>query len=518
MSLSESDFLDDQIRNNVSIDLPPDIDRRLRGQLAEFRSRLEAATPQRAAMSIAPDWTRRGWVLGTVAAAAAALVSMAIMLWPRDSFAEVVAAVLNQAWVHVRVMEADQCIYELWFSPTKNVLALRQPGSIEFEDYRLQVYDSYDPNARVLYHGPVVWRSKATGFDSLAAAMTVLLQDERTIEKPLAHLDFLGPERAKMRVLDQRVEKVSEQGHAWLDYRLTVNSPRSTLPIRMFFRVDAVTKLPQLCRVESRRDDKAAIVERRFDFPQNGPADIYDLGVPKATKLVDRVPAGDLKRILETLRADRVRMDDYRAVFVMQLDMDYVWWAELPNIFYRKGARFRADYCGGSIGDLPAVKRPAEGLDLDKWWLERTKLFRFYPGYVLRDSTLYSSITKSVTDRDGSQHQDIVSVQRTNFGNNPDEIYPADYSMRPEFACRPPLGIGDPHMEPTLDMHPTEGPAGCILLDVWHTRTKDRINEKGIGIPDGTRYWLDPERDYIVMRCDLISATRRGKRMSTSAT
>jgi hypothetical protein len=122
------------------------------------------------------------------------------------------------------------------------------------------------------------------------------------------------------------------------------------------------------------------------------------------TKVIDRVPTGDLKRILETLRTGRVRMDDYRAVFVNQLDMDYVWWAELPIIFYRKGSKFRVDYRGGSTGDLAAVKRPAEGTDLSKWWFERTKFFRLYPGYVLRDSTLDSSITKSVTDPDGSQH------------------------------------------------------------------------------------------------------------------
>jgi hypothetical protein len=102
-------------------------------------------------------------------------------------------------------------------------------------------------------------------------------------------------------------------------------------------------------------------------------------------------------------------------------------------------------------------------------------------------------------------------VHRTNFGNNPDEIYPADYSMRPEFACRPPLGVGDQHMEPVLDMHPTEGPPGCVLLSVRHTSAKDRINEQGMGSPDGCRYWLDPERDYIVMRSDSIRRDEQGQ-------
>jgi len=510
MNLSENDLIDEQIRNGVASDLPPDVDRRLRGQLAEFRSRFEAVVPARAAVFGARAWTRRRWALGAIAGGLVVLAPTVLILRPRDSFAEVTAAVLNQPWVHVRITEADQNLGELWYSPTKNVLASRRPGSIEFEDYLLSVYDAYDPNERMLYRCPIVWRSRGAEFDSLAAAMKVLFQTERPVDKPLAQLDFLGPERAKMQVLDQRVQKISEQDHVWLDYRLTVNSPESTQPVQMLFRVDAITKLPHLCRIEGRRDDKATYVERRFDFPQSGPADIYELGVPKTTKLVDRLPTGDLKRILETLRAGRVRMDDYRAVFVMNLDIDYAWWTALPSVFYRKGFKFRADHPYWN-GNLATVKRPETGTDLGKWWFERTKFFRFYPVTIFRDSMLYQSITKGVTGPDGSQHQDIVSVQSANFGNNPDEEYPPEYSMRPEFACRPPLGVGHQHMEPVLDMHPAEGPPGCILLRVGHTSPKDRVNEKGIGIPDAFRFWLDPKRDYIVMRWDWISRDEQGR-------
>jgi len=74
-------------------------------------------------------------------------------------------------------------------------------------------------------------------------------------------------------------------------------SSESTEPIRMLFRVDAVNKLPQLCRIEGRRDDKGTMVQQRFSFPQIGPSDIYDLGVPKTTERIDRLPSADLKRI-----------------------------------------------------------------------------------------------------------------------------------------------------------------------------------------------------------------------------
>jgi hypothetical protein len=131
--------------------------------------------------------------------------------------------------------------------------------------------------------------------------------------------------------------------------------------------------------------------------------------------------------------------------------------------------------------------------------------------YVMRDTTTFTSELRTVTDGDGSQYQDISSVLRTESGNDPDEVYPPEYSMRPEFACRPPMGIGHPDLEPALQMHPAEGPAGCILLDVRNTSNKNRINEKGIGSPDTIRYWLDSARAYIVMRCDMVTRDSTGK-------
>ena len=143
-------------------------------------------------------------------------------------------------------------------------------------------------------------------------------------------------------MLDQRVEHVADAGHRWLDYHLTVAEPGSGHPVRMLFRVDAVTKLPSLSRIERQHEGKPSTVETQFDYPDAGPADLYALGVPRAAKRVDRVLVGDLKRIVETIRAGRVRMDNYRAVFVQDFEgHDDAWWTDTPTIFYRKGKNLR---------------------------------------------------------------------------------------------------------------------------------------------------------------------------------
>ena len=272
---------------------PFPVKRRLRSQLADSGSGL--STPEPVAARLAARWR----LVATCAFVVVLATVAALVLRPQTSLAEVATAVLGRPWVHVRTVHPDQSVGEAWFSPARDISAERQSGSAKYEDYRLQVYYSYKAEEQVIYRVPVVGTSQAGQFESLVAALKVLVQGDRPPEKPLAHLGFLGSERDKLKVLDQRVEKVKEQDHTWLDYRITVKYAEVAEPVRMLFRVDASTKLPQMCRAEGQHDGKPVTLETQFDYPEKGPADIYDLGVPRTAKLVDRVPAGDLKRVME---------------------------------------------------------------------------------------------------------------------------------------------------------------------------------------------------------------------------
>ncbi len=309
-------------------------------------------------------------------------------------------------------------------------------------------------------------------------------------------------------MFEQKIEQVTENGHTWLDDRIVFSDPKSTEPVRMLFRADATTKLLDRCQLETQVQGKPVGWEMRFSYPEAGPADVYALGVPRSARLVDRVPSGDVKRILQTIQAGRLRMDHYRAVFVEQYgDDNSEWWQNFPEILYRKGDRFRRDHGRGE--QWRTRTPPARGEDPGKWWANRVKQYRFRPIYVMRGVTHYFPKFESVTDRDGTTHLEIVSVSTDDTNLPPGETYPVDYALRPEFVCRPPLGIGAPDAEPSIDLHPANGPAGCILLSVRHPSTRDRINAKGIELPDDWQFWVDPQRDNIVMR--MVTVQRDGK-------
>lgn len=513
MNRPDDHVTDDQIRAIVSDGPPLAVERRLRSQLADLRLRL--SEPESPAAPSASGWARPAawWRLGATCAAAVVLMAaISLLMRPQTSFAEVQAAVLRQPWIHVRAQFADQSKSESWFSPARDISASRGGEAARYEDHRLQVYYSYDPDEKTVYRGPIAERTPpGSEFESIAEAIKILLQGDGLPEKPLEHLSFLGSQRDKMTVLDQRVDKVTEQEQTWLDYRITVKHAELADPVRALFRVDTRTKLPKSCRVEARQNGKPATLVIDFDYPEKGPADIYELGAPKTAKFVDRVPAGDLKRIVETLEAGRERMDDYRAVFVSELELpEQSWWMAFPEVFYRKGDRYRRDFSLRDPNDK-WPERPAADADLRQWWFERAKRFRFYPIYVQLGPTSYTCTTQHVVDPDGARHLQITAVEKYDYNLKPGELFPVDYVMRPEFACRPPMGIGNPHQEPALDLNPAEGPPGCILLTVAHTTKAGRINEKGVGAADVNRFWLDPQRDYIAMRWEMATRDESGK-------
>jgi hypothetical protein len=510
MNDTDHEHIDQWIRKELREDVPSLVHARLESQLLEFRDRLANGEPVSHRGFV---WSRPAWLGASVAVAATIAVAIALaVIDPQTSFAEVATAALRQTWIHVREVRDSGKTTEAWYSPSQAISALRSDTSTEHRDYRVGVYLRYDAKEQVLYRLPDVSRNPSDQIEMLTTAMSVLLQNERTVEKPLQHLGFFGPQRSQMKVLDQSVERIAEGERKWLDYRMTVTMPDQAEPMRLLFRVDAGTKLPEVCRIDGHWQGKVAIKEVRFDYPDKGPMDVYEMGVPKTAQLVDRIPTGDLKRIWESLQAGRERMDDYRAVFVKHTEnIDSMWWTDLPGMMYRKGDKLRADYVCSWNGDLSAVKRPGDDEDLGKWWYQQVKFFRMYPQYVMRGSTLYTSTEKSLENPDGSVDSEIVSVDIHNYNSKLGETFPPEWSMRPEFALRPPLGVGGQQFEPILELKPTEGPAGCILLRVRHTSSESRINDKGVGLADATRYWLDPQRDYIVMRWDMLVTDDDGK-------
>ena len=281
---------------------------------------------------------------------------------------------MQQPWIHATGTGPDGKPNEFWYSPPKDISAWHDKEWIEYRDHRLSVYYAYDLHDKVLYRVPEETRRGVEHFASMITSLRVLLDSKQPADKPLDRLGFSGNEQIKYSVVQQKFEKVKLADREWLDYHLTVEAQDDKSPgpiqVQMLFRVHPDTKLLRLARYEFDTKGQHVVEESRFDYPEKGPVDVYDLGVPKTAKLVDRVPTADLVRILETLRAGRQRMDDYRAIVIVRMDGGSRP-SQCPEIMYRKGDKFRRDFAfwiKPSITGDPKIKWPAGGKDASDWW------------------------------------------------------------------------------------------------------------------------------------------------------
>ena len=213
----------------------------------------------------------------------------------------------RQPWIHVTGTRPDGKPSDFWYSAPGDISAWHDNEWIEYRDHRLSVYYAYDLHDKVLYRVPEEMRRGMEQYASLIASLQTLLASEKPVKDPLERLGFKGNERIKREVVEQKVEKTVCDGKTWLDYHLTVMGQDDKLPkpiqSQVLFRVDPDTRLLRLSRFEYDLQGKRIVTEWHFDYPEKGPADVYDLGVPRTAKLLDRVPNNDLARILETICA-----------------------------------------------------------------------------------------------------------------------------------------------------------------------------------------------------------------------
>lgn len=514
MSPYNDRHIDERIASAMEDETPADVDRRLRSQLEDFRVKLGAAahTTRRRSGTAGRNVS---WRVATTMAAGIALIAMTgWVFWPRVSFADVAAAVLEQPWIHTTQTEPGGKTLEAWYSPTEDISATRYNDWVDYRDHGLGVYYSYDVAEKVLYRVPEYTPRRTDRYAAITTTLRVLLQDEQLVDNPLDRMAFLGEERKDMRLVGQELEKVEEDGQRWLDYHLTVRYRDLADPIEVLLRVDPETKLVRLSRFEGRWEGKHMASETRFDYPRKGPVNVYALGVPKTAKLVDRIPSDEVTKIIEAHRAGRQGMEDYRAVMVRQSGREWKWWTDVPErIIYHKGDKYRVDF--PFSGRPRDVKKPPEDVDRGVWWREQVRDIRFYPMAIAHGRTRYTVKNRFVTDPDGSRHVEVESVKEYEFNVKPSDMYPPYYASTPEFACRPPMGIPSQELEAVVDLEPANGPEGLILLSVHRTgrmpRAPDPDADKHPPQPHGHHYWLDPARDYAVIRWDNLYRDESGK-------
>jgi hypothetical protein len=425
-------------------------------------------------------------VLVLTAAGAACLVLALWFFQPADLWADVVKAVQAKPWIHgtLQAVQPGQS-REFWISTSRAVGGSRSTEEICYFDDRLRITHRYEPQKKILYRLPASAADLGQG-QQLLEIFQGLFRGDAELKAQLAGLILKNQKRMQM----------ENDGRRWDEYELVFEIPsRPDADVRMTFVVDTQTRLPHSMRCNSAAGEAG---EFTFDYPENGPADIYALGVPKDAKLIDRVPMGDMKRLLAGIEAGRDRFDDFHAIVIRGLPPDMSPGRgpgrRFPMAFlvWKKGARWRVEV--GMAAALLELPDPPNK-DKKEWVREACRKAVFDPESVCDGKAVYQGDlsgggTRGNFNLVGAADQGISSPEAT-------RAMPASWCYPVTF--NPP----NDRTEEVVNLNPSEGPPNTILVT---SRLVDMRGHDPANTLTFTRFWLDPMRGYAVVREDNLRA------------
>jgi hypothetical protein len=308
--------------------------------------------------STARPWRRAAFAVAGLAAA----ILVGVLLWSRQegvAWAQVAEAVRAMPWIHMKIVGGEGQLGETWLSFPRNIAAMRYPNLVQYDDYRSGVRHEYDAQQKKLYR---LAAAPAQDFKSTERFFQAIFRGNAIREE-----DFFGP-----RLIKQRQRTVTEQGRRWILYELELHGgdperrdPDKREPVTMVIRVNPEKMLPDSATLTHGKEKREFV----FDYPTEGPADVYALGVPRDARVEDRTPPPDLTRILKIVRQTRRDFDDYLAIAGgngghggSSENSPFV-----VHMIRCKGDKFRVD---AGIGD---TRRVASGAEMEQWWQEHGK-------------------------------------------------------------------------------------------------------------------------------------------------
>lgn len=424
------------------------------------------------------------------AVAIAATLALALFLHPgaNNSFAEMLAAVKNVPWIHgtMTVTLANGEKYgtaEFWKSTSPRTAASKFGEEMHFVDFEKSFSLQYDAKEGAIYRLP----SLSTGIPmrfggpQLPELLERLIAD-KSDSRGLFHDD---------RVLEVKRRTVEENGVSRLEYTLSLERiSNATLKRKLRILLDPTTQLPDVWEEELSNGQRALT---KFDYPDSGPQSLYELGAPKTARIIDRIPKGDLARMIAAQAADRTHFEAYDAIVVQLAEKAPTDYFNLMNprayCVRRKGYRYRVDQF---LTPKERFVSPGADADMQQWWKENRDNYWSVPILICDGASQY--YYQMVDDALAPGKKPNLNVKETNqipVQQTPDTRVPWPFLM-PEFCSRPHIGASK-MAEVAVEPEANDGPEGAVRIIISSNMEPPRSGEL-------YRYWFDPSRDYVLLK------------------
>jgi hypothetical protein len=501
------------LADRQEIEPPRDVLDRVRAKLHEHMVGSSSAAPARAMAA----WTKRACFAGA-GVAAVALIALLFCLQPSNiAWSQVAEAVRAMPWIHMKVVAGRGQSAETWISFSRNVAAMRAAQMVSYDDLRSGIRYEYDLPKKKLYRLSVN-NGAAEEIESVVGLFQAVFRGDAIREGDLF----------RHRIVKQRQQTVTEQGRRWILYELELEPqgggpkpPVEIPPISMVIRVNPEKMLPsswtitqgkfEVTQPDSKTVTREAVkVEIAFDYPAEGPVDIYALGVPRDAPVEDRMPPPDLNRIIKIVQQHRRDFGDYLAVAGgYSRDESYI-----VHLIRCKGDKFRVDE---GIGDTRHV---ASGDEMEQWWRGRGKELllagaalsdgrRAYEHSFVKSEPWWKPSMDHVSQGDGRAAAAGVRVSAgiSNAAEFFVDLLAYPPRLDPQQLASSPLWTT--HFDPKGE----NGPAGSVRVELQLAH-QSRPDDRSAFHKE--EFWLQPKYGYAVVKhvtsdCPALDADPRRK-------
>lgn len=333
---------------------PAEVKARVRERLLAAAGR-EEGEPKRARQVESSDVTSRWrlwrspWrVAGAASAALAALVFIAVILWPAPlTLAQVKEALDAVEWVHVKYEGGK----EEWYAPRLGIRAIKQEqeGYYDFRDY-------VNGKSQTFSYWKLVHERDMTPHQATASAWDLLVRPLELETEGNGEDEYYDAERHEEVVDGRSLTRFDRYFTDALGERILVQQlwadPKTRLPVRIRNRIGMHTS-------EEWKLRHREFYTGEYDFPESGPLSVFDMGVPRDTRIVrsdPQEPEAQVALILEAARDAVLRFPKhFRAVS----------WSDDQNsielIYWSGRISFEPVSTGGFRSSLDDIKLRREG-------------------------------------------------------------------------------------------------------------------------------------------------------------
>jgi len=392
------------------------------------------------------------------------------------AFADVSKAMKNVPWMHSVTRGFDETrkgAVELWIGFETKINATKDfDGKVIFWNANEHRKYEYDPQSHSI---TIEYASEDNVPFHLSSPVLFLESMQNTFKEQGAEFTTKSGEYMGQKA---QIQEISGS---------FVGQIKQNYVLRLY--IDPESKLLFSAQIKSTDPNGNTIVygETIFDYPQMGPADIYNLGVPRDAQIISKLPKEDYQAIWDNYRQKRA-----------EATMEYI--AVITHINHSLGdviTMVDVDYKSNQNHRLERHFVFNNGQVIDKFWPEHKKQLGDSFDSLLAWTKAHYNNTGfiSVHLYDGQYYFSTKRDDDGGWTKLRKKYSPGDNPMpntHLEYLARPFIGKTGRIIE---DNHAKENNLICI-----ERLQQGSIHSGDVTLPGRFLYYLDPQKDYMCRR------------------